>query len=386
MNKGSYDLLIIGGGISACVFVSNLLKNKYKGNIALIEMGKRLGGRASTRIDNRFNDWELNHGSPNFNICNKVDNYLLQKFIKELLKNKFIRIDNSDVIKLTRNFISNSIENSEFLSGDNYSSSYSMSTLSKKIVDYRNLRSQIDFYFETLIVELDFYKNEWKLTSKDGDIFKSKFLIITSNLLLHKRSFKILNTNQIPLRKAIPKYKNKKIDELIDLLDEQKYIQRLSFLIYAARGYKYKDVYNKKNRYFYLKKDLENQYKFERIIFQFQNNKKLGLVIHSKSLDLIESYLKENNKEKIKQIVLKRFNELFDKNPYINKLSGDEDISIMRWRASQPLGKGAHLSLQFCKSYRIGFCGDWFAGQGFGRMEGAISSALNLSNKFKELS
>ena len=55
----------------------------------------------------------------------------------------------------------------------------------------------------------------------------------------------------------------------------------------------------------------------------------------------------------------------------------------MKWRASQPAGCAVPLSLQFSKKYRVGFCGDWFEGEGFGRIEGSILSALILAEKFK---
>ena len=54
----------------------------------------------------------------------------------------------------------------------------------------------------------------------------------------------------------------------------------------------------------------------------------------------------------------------------------------MKWRASQPSGVAVPLSLQYCKKFKIGFCGDWFEGEGFGRIEGSILSALTLANKF----
>ena len=66
----TYDLLIIGGGISACVFASKYLKNNTTKKIALIEIGRGLGGRSSTRVSKRFKGWKLNHGSPNLNITN----------------------------------------------------------------------------------------------------------------------------------------------------------------------------------------------------------------------------------------------------------------------------------------------------------------------------
>ena len=77
----TYDLLIIGGGISACVFASKYLQNNTTNKVGLIEIGRRLGGRSSTRISRKFKGWKLNHGSPNFNIINNKDNLLLKNYI-----------------------------------------------------------------------------------------------------------------------------------------------------------------------------------------------------------------------------------------------------------------------------------------------------------------
>ena len=76
-----YDLLIIGGGISACVFASKYLKNNITKKVGLIEIGRGLGGRSSTRISKKYKGWKLNHGSPNFNISNSKNNLLLKSYI-----------------------------------------------------------------------------------------------------------------------------------------------------------------------------------------------------------------------------------------------------------------------------------------------------------------
>ena len=76
---------------------------------------------------------------------------------------------------------------------------------------------------------------------------------------------------------------------------------------------------------------------------------------------------------------------MFEENSLVHKLAYDEKISIMKWRASQPSGLAVPLSLQFIKKYKIGVCGDWFEGDGFGRIEGSILSALILEKKIKEL-
>jgi len=381
----TYDLVIIGGGISACVFASKYLKNNITKKIALIENGRGLGGRSSTRISKRFKGWKLNHGAPNFNISNSKNNLLLKSYINELLENKFIKFDDSDIIFLNQDLNSETQKNSEFSCGVNYLSLDSMSLLSLKIIESNNLKEKIDFYFETLIVDLKFNNKEWVITSKNGDKFKSKYLICSTNLLLHKRSLKILNIEQIPLRKAIPINYDKKIDLLLNSLEEQSFIPRLTFLIYTNQNYSYKDFYSKKQRYFYLSKNLENKYKFERIIFQLQDNNKLGIVVHSKNVDLINSYISAKDEDVFKQKIITNFNKLFEENSLVHKLTFDEKISIMKWRASQPSGIAVPLSLQFSRKYRIGFCGDWFEGGGFGRIEGSILSALILEKKIKDL-
>ena len=379
----SYDLLIIGGGISASVFASKYLQNNITKKIALIEVGRGLGGRSSTRISKRFKGWKLNHGAPNFNISNSKDNPLLKNYINELLENKFIKIDDSELISLGDEPELKNIKNSEFYLGDSYLSSFFMSKLSKKIIELNNLRGNIDLFFETLIVDLKFNNNEWILTSKNGDNFQSKYLVISSNLLLHKRSLEILNINQIPLRKAIPKNKDKKIDLLLNFLDKQSFIPRLTFLIYTNENYNFKDLYSKKHRCFYLTKSLENNYKIERVIFQSLDKNKLGIVLHTKNIDFINSYINTKDENLFKQKIFSNFNRLFSNNALVNQLTCNEEISIMKWRASQPSGCAVPLSLQFSRKYRIGFCGDWFEGEGFARIEGSILSALRLEEKFK---
>jgi len=384
MKKGyKYDLLIIGGGISACVFASKYLQNNTTKKIALIEVGRGLGGRSSTRISKRFKGWRLNHGAPNLNICNSKNDFLLKSFIDGLLDNKLIKIDDSEIAYLDEEANLETIKNSECNCRINYHSLFSMSQLSENIIELNNLRGNIDFYFETLIVDLEFDNDEWTLTSKNGDKFKSNYLVCSTNLLSHKRSLKILKVDQIPLRKAIPKNKDKKIDLLLNFLDKQTFIPRLTFLIYTNENYKFKDLYSKKYRCFYLKKSLENEYKIERVIFQSLDNNKLGIVLHSKNLGFINSYLNTKDENLFKQKIFSNFNRLFTNNASVNQLTCNEEISIMRWRASQPSGCAVPLSLQFSRKYRIGFCGDWFEGEGFARIEGSILSALKLEEKFK---
>jgi predicted NAD/FAD-dependent oxidoreductase len=57
------------------------------------------------------------------------------------------------------------------------------------------------------------------------------------------------------------------------------------------------------------------------------------------------------------------------------------DRQLMRWGAAFPQAPGLDLHLQLCAASRIGFCGDAVAGDGFGRVEGALHSAEALAER-----
>ncbi len=378
MNTIIYELIVIGGGISSCTFVSNLLAKGFKGKIAIIETGRNLGGRCSSRISKRNSGWILNHGSPNFNIINNSNDLNLNNFISELLEKNIIKKDNSLLIELDKNLNFSTNFTNQFCNGNIYSSTTFMGDLANQILNLNNKCKQVDLYFQEFIINLSFHNNNWVLKSKEGTLFYSKFLVISSNLLLHKRSKEILKVDEIPLAKATKN--NKLLDEIIHILKYQNYIERINFLIYVSEEYQFKENIKKDNVIYYLDKNAQAKYGFERIVFQKQKNKRYGIVLHS---------IKENNlinelKNNFEKDILYRFNKLFEEDPLINTLDNYEDISIMRWRASQPGGFRVPLRLQICKEYNIAFCGDWFNTQGFGRVEGAILSALKLSDQIIE--
>ena len=167
IKESFYDFVIIGGGISSSVFVSTHIKNGFKGKFAIIENGRNLGGRSTTRFSKSNKGWRFNHGSPNFNICNTTKNDLLQIFIQELLDAQIIEHDFSDLIELYKDPIIETKLNSDFYRGTNYISCSSMSQLSNNIISLNNLNNQVDYFFNTLIVKLDFNNNRWILSSKN---------------------------------------------------------------------------------------------------------------------------------------------------------------------------------------------------------------------------
>ena len=380
-----YELLVIGGGISSCTLVSSCIQNGFKGEIAIIEAGRNLGGRCSSRFSLENKGSIISHGAPNFNIINEDNNKKLYIYMNQLLINKLIRKDNSLTLQFDEELNISNVNNNIFYKGDVYMPVNSMFNLAKGIVELNNINNQIDFYFQTMIKDLRYIENQWILTTFDNRKFKTKFLVLASNLLIHPRIKNILNLKYIPLRKAIEKNKCKVIDEIIYKLNYQKFIKRTNLLIYTKKDYKINNLSERRNIHFLFNDKAEENYGIERIIFQHQEDNKLSIVLHTRDSKLI----RENNKDKdnpfFKKDILNRFNTIFKNNFFINELFDYEDISIMNWRASQPDAVTIPKRLQISEQFNIGFCGDWFEFNGFGRVEGAITSALELSDKIINL-
>ena len=67
-----YDFIIIGAGISACTFASFLNQRYSNASILLIEQGRRIGGRATTRKSRKNNILEFDHGLPSISFSNHI--------------------------------------------------------------------------------------------------------------------------------------------------------------------------------------------------------------------------------------------------------------------------------------------------------------------------
>ena len=380
-----YDLVVIGGGISSSTFIANILKQGFKGKIAVVEAGRGLGGRCSTRYPYEDRNLALNHGCPSFNIKNSHKNFCLENFIEELLDKNLIKNLENSLFELDENYKFSRKSFNEFYLGNVYTSTTNMSKLVDNIFQLYNSEDQIDFYFETLIVNLNFKSESWNILSNKNKKITGKFLVCSSNLLLHERSLEILNVKEIPLRKAINKQKNIKIDEIIKFTNKQEYIKRVNFLIFTKKNYPLEGIFNKEIIHFVFNEKAQKDIGFERIIVQKQFDNSLGMVIHTRDMEFIKNKYQQKYKEILYQNVSDKLNSFLIKNHITYKNLLLDDISIMYWRASQPTGRGIPERLQLCKEFNIGFCGDWFQTEGYGSVSGAILSGLKLSNKFLEV-
>ena len=241
-----------------------------------------------------------------------------------------------------------------------------------------------DSMFHPFDWKLNFQSKIWNIQSNKNKKITGKFLVCSSNLLLHKRSLDILNVDEIPLRKAINKKNNIKIEEIIRFTNNQEYIKRINFLFFTKKNYNLEGIFNKDIIHFIFNQKAQKDIGFERIIFQRQFDNSLGIVLHTRNMEFIINKYEREDKNILYKYISDKLNSFLIKNNVAFKNLLIDDISRMNWRASQPIGEGIPERLQLCKEFNIGFCGDWIQLEGYGSVYGAILSGLKLSNKFIE--
>ena len=125
------------------------------------------------------------------------------------------------------------------------------------------------------------------------------------------------------------------------------------------------------------------RWKVERLVLQPQSDGRWGLVVHG--LDSGEAITPESQGHLLaqeQQRLVELLPELLQALPVVSAaLNQATPLGVMRWGASRPLNNPLPQKLQWCPSSAVGFCGDWIAGPGFGRAEGAISSGVNLAEQ-----
>ncbi len=360
-----YDFIVIGAGISACTFASLLNKSSSDLSILLVEHGRRIGGRATTRKSRKNKNLEYDHGLPSINFTEHISEDIL-KLISPLINSKKL-IDISKDILLMNEFgnINNAL-NHDLI----YRSSPLMVNFCEEILNQSINPKNINFSFQTLIKSIKRIHDLWEIKDNNGKLIKSQNLILSSSLLAHPRCLKILNINSLPLRDAFIPGKDKVVDALLKQTKKLTYIMRKVYIFYVSNS---SVVQNFNHQYLQIiftniiKEDLN----FERIVFQRQSDGSIIISLHCSYINNLPEISIDN--------MIKSLISLFSSYKVFLDLFFEASlIDTMDWRASQPLNNLLPKELQWSDNSKIGFCGDWFDLNSCGGVESAMNSSIRL--------
>ena len=365
MNK-TYDFIVIGAGISACTFASFLNKRFPDTSILLIEHGRRIGGRATTRKSKKYKILEFDHGLPSINFSKYISEDIFT-LISPLIQSRKL-LDISNDILIMNDF---GLLNNEPTSDKIYRSVPFMKDFCEEIINQSIKPKNINFLFQTLIKSIKRINDLWHIQVNNGRYIKSKNLILSSSLIVHPRCLEILKTTTLPLRDAFNPGEDKLVDSLLREAVKLNYIKRKIYILYISDLVL---VQNFNNQYLQIvfSTVIRNDLNFERIIFQRQSDGSMVILLHC-------SYINNMNETNIDNIIKSLTSLFFNYRIFVDLFSQARLIDKMDWRASQPLNYLLPKELQWSSKSKIGFCGDWFDMDSCGGLESAMNSSIRLA-------
>ena len=361
-----YDFIVIGAGISACTFSSFLNKRFSDASILLVEQGRRIGGRATTRQSRKNKLLEFDHGLPSLNFSKNISKDIQELILPLIASNKLLDISNDILIIDEYGQIKNAFTNDKIYRSLPFSVDFCQEIINQSIKP-----KKINFLFKTFIKKIKRINNIWELKLNEERCINSKNLILSSSFMAHPRCLSILKTKSLPLRDAISLGKDEVVDALLRETKKQNFIKRKTYILYVSNN---KFVQNFNHQYLQIcfSSIIKDNLNFERIVFYKQSDESIIIVLHCSNInELIEINI-DNIVKYLISIFLKYqiFVDLFSEAILIDK---------MDWRASQPLNHLLPKELQWSKNSKIGFCGDWFDFNTTSGLETAMMSAIRLA-------
>ena len=374
------DIAVIGAGLAGCSLISRLQQLGSNLNIALIEAGRGPGGRTATRRRRDQSGWLLNHGAPGFGLSESKSEGM-EALLAPLRSAGVLQRDERAVLSLNaQGDLSPANSPGACPVGGWWHGLPSMASICEALLDAAD-SVQLSRQFETRVRWLERRQGHWLLENEDRTwSLRAKRLVLSGTLLAHPRSLKMLAWNDVPLRSAVAEGGDVGLDAVLSQLERSQAEVRWNLMVdlgvLALNG-------GQLPAQIWLDNDAKERWKVERLVLQPQSDGRWGLVVHG--LDSGEAITPESQGRLMaqeQQRLLQLLPELMQGLPVVSAaLQQATPLGVMRWGASRPLNHPLPEELQWCPTSAVGFCGDWIEGPGFGRAEGAISSAVNLAER-----
>nr|WP_255477089.1 NAD(P)-binding protein [Synechococcus sp. A15-60] len=365
------DLAVIGAGLSGCALVAALQRRGWKGSILLLEAGRGPGGRCATRRRREDDRWRLDHGSPTLSFTQAPQGEL-NDLIAGLQGSDVIRPDDAPVVGVDH--LGRQVPSPDhlLLSGPRWRGTPTMATVAEALLAHGG--EAVEARFGERITTLRHDGSVWHLTGGHH----ARALVLSGTLLAHPRSLAMLGWQHVPLREAVAVGFDPQLDAALHQIAGLDASVRWNLMLELP-----KVSSNHLPRQIWLTAQAQERFGVERLVLHTQQDQRLGLVVHG--LDDGAVITPDSQPELLRrheQQLMEAVSDLVQPwSALSNALAQARSLGVMRWGAAQPLHQGLSADLQWCSEARVGFCGDWIAGQGFGMAEGALQSALNLAER-----
>ena len=388
--SGPESIAVIGAGVAGCALVAQLRRLGHSGPISLWETGRGPGGRASTRRPRHDAELRIDHGAPLLNITGESDPLLLRPLlaggwlepwpgvIAQLQGESTLRLGQPDALGL----------------GRLYRGCGGMDRLGQGLLHLAG--ENVDAHYGTLVRHLSIEEGVWQLWGRDRELLgQANWLVLSSTLLAHPRSRMIFGWDDVPLQEAAAPLADLQLDHALTLIAGLRTEARSNLLVVldaeAAGPWRALPF-----DLLHLDAAAQQRWGLQRITVQPLADGRCAVVAHSTqafAADHLDVYGTHSAVARMLQLppdegredtVVAALTTALEQvmGLWLPRLDlGQTDRQLMRWGAAFPVAPGLPSELMFSPRSRVGFCGDFIAGVGFGRIEGALRSGEQLAHE-----
>ena len=369
------DLVVIGAGLAGCSLIARLRQLDWSGTIALVEAGRGPGGRMATRQRRDAPEWRLDHGAPGFHLAQHPSGDL-DALLTPLRHQGVLQQDWGNVISLDGDgsVVANSGDSTP--EGGWLRGQPCMANLCTAMINLSNI--PLERQYGTRVRWLDRTDGAWCLMNEDRSWrLHGRRVVMSGTLLAHPRSLAMLGWSDVPLRQAVPQGVDPDLDLALETLGRSRAEVRWNLMLnLPVDG-------TALPRQIWLTPQAQQRWNVERLVLQPQSHGRTGLVVHG--LDDGDPITPDSQTALLQhheQRLIALLPELLVSLPKLRMACQNaSSLGLMRWGASRPLDHPLPQQLQWCSATELGFCGDFVAGAGFGRAEGALNSAVALASR-----
>jgi predicted NAD/FAD-dependent oxidoreductase len=383
------SIAIIGAGVAGCALVAHLRRGGYAGHLSLWEAGRGPGGRAGTRRSRADEQLGIDHGAPLLNITAEPEPVLL----KPLLAGGWLKPWAGPVAMLEGESRLNIGRPDAMGVGHLFRGHGGMDQLSAGLLSLAG-DGHVQTHYGTLVRYLNRPKGgPWQLLDGDRSLLgEADWLVLTGTLLAHPRSKMIFGWSAVPLKEVSAQLNDLQLEHVLTTLAGMRFEARSNLMLMFA-GEAALPWRSLPFQLINFDAAAQQRWGLRRVSVQPMADGRCAVVAHSSNafaadhLDVYGSASSvarlldlppDQGREDTVVLALGRaLLECFA--PWI----GDMDLThaapqLMRWGAAFPVAPGLPTELAFCRNSCVGFCGDFLAGVGFGRIEGALRSSERL--------
>jgi predicted NAD/FAD-dependent oxidoreductase len=366
---------IIGAGVAGCALAARLRQLDWKGWIGLWEAGRGPGGRASTRRSRLDHGLAIDHGAPLFNITCTPTPLLLASLRSggwiEPWLGASAEIEADGSLRLP--------SRDPRLGGDLWHGCGGMDRIAHGLLELAEEISPVERHWGHRVRGLARSSGGgWRLFNDDSEVLaKVDWLVLSGSLLAHPRCRNLLGWESVPLLEAAECTGDARLIEAVRAIGGMDWQARwnLMTVIEADRAGPWHALP------FRLLSCAHGP--LERMSVQPLEDGRCVVVLHSFGPPTAAQLPREKKEDESRiEALVQCLAQMLA--PWISLEDCREALQrnctkMMRWGAAFAEPPGLDPALSLCPDSRIGFCGDYIDGPGFGRIEGALHSSEGLA-------